>query len=65
MEKTKIERITVRLDERLSSLVNQLQQRKIFNLSGLIREAMWEKLSKIKDIDKSGAQEELKKDDVL
>lgn len=65
MEKTMGERITVRLDEGLSSLVKQLKDKRIFNISGLIREAMWEKLSKMKDIDKSGEGEDLKKDDEI
>lgn len=57
------ERITVRLDGGLSSLIKQLKDKRIFNISGLIREAMWEKLSKMKDIDKSGKGEDLEKDD--
>ena len=65
MEKTMGERITVRLDGGLSSLIKQLKDKEIFNISGLIREAMWEKLSKMKDIDKSGEGEDLEKDDEL
>ena len=33
-------RITVRLDEELSKLLSQIQNKNIFNLSGLIREAL-------------------------
>lgn len=65
MEKTMGERITVRLDGGLSSLIKQLKDKRIFNISGLIREAMWEKLSKMKDIDKSGEGEDLEKDDEI
>lgn len=65
MEKTMGERITVRLDGGLSSLIKQLKDKGIFNISGLIRDAMWEKLSKMKDIDKSGEGEDLKKDDEI
>ena len=65
MEKTMGERITVRLDGGLSSLIKQLKDKGIFNISGLIREAMLEKLSKMKDIDKSGEGEDLKKDDEI
>jgi len=63
MKKTMGERITVRLDGGLSSLIKQLKDKRIFNISGLIREAMWEKLSKMKAIDKSGEGEDLEKDD--
>lgn len=56
-------RITVRLDEELTKLLAQIQNKNIFNLSGLIREALRAKLNDFKGIDNSGDLKELEKDE--
>lgn len=56
-------RITVRLDEELSKLLSQIQNKSIFNLSGLIREALKAKLNDFINIDNSGDLRSLKKDE--
>lgn len=56
-------RITVRLDEELSKLLSQIQNKSIFNLSGLIREALKAKLNDFINVDNSGDQRSLEKDE--
>ena len=56
------QRITIRLDEGLSTLINTLRNKQIYNISGLIREALNDKLEKM-NIDKSGEEDDYKKDD--
>lgn len=56
------QRITIRLDEGLSTLINTLRNKQIYNISGLIREALNDKLEKM-NIDKSGEDDDYKKDD--
>ena len=55
-------RITVRLDEELSKLLSQIQNKNIFNLSGLIREALKTKLNDFINVDNSGDLRSLEKD---
>lgn len=56
-------RITVRLDEELSKLLSQVQKKSIFNMSGLIREALKTKLNDFICIDNSGDLRSLEKDE--
>ncbi|MCM1264841.1 MAG: ribbon-helix-helix protein, CopG family [Candidatus Gastranaerophilales bacterium] len=56
-------RITVRLDEELSKLLSQIQNKSIFNLSGLIREALKAKLNDFINIDNSEDLGSLEKDE--
>ncbi len=56
-------RITVRLDEELSKLLSQIQNKSIFNLSGLIREALKAKLNDFINVDNSGDLRSLEKDE--
>ncbi|DAB07495.1 TPA: hypothetical protein CPT95_08165 [Candidatus Gastranaerophilales bacterium HUM_15] len=56
-------RITVRLDEELSKLLSQIQNKNIFNLSGLIREALKTKLNDFINVDNSGDLRSLEKDE--
>lgn len=56
-------RITVRLDEELSKLLSQIQNKSIFNLSGLIREALKTKLNDFINVDNSGDMRSLEKDE--
>jgi Arc/MetJ-type ribon-helix-helix transcriptional regulator len=58
------QRITIRLDEGLSTLINTLRNKQIYNISGLIREALNDKLEKM-NIDKSGEGDDYKKDDEI
>ena len=56
-------RITVRLDEELSKLLSQIQNKNIYNLSGLIREALKTKLNDFINVDNSGDLRSLEKDE--
>ena len=56
-------RITVRLDEELSKLLSQIQNKNIFNLSGLIREALKTKLNDFINVDNGGDLRSLEKDE--
>ena len=56
-------RITVRLDEELSKLLSQIQNKNIFNLSGLISEALKTKLNDFINVDNSGDLRSLEKDE--
>lgn len=56
-------RITVRLDEELSKLLSQIQNKNIFNLSSLIREALKTKLNDFINVDNSGDLRSLEKDE--
>jgi len=58
------QRITIRLDEGLSTLIKTLRNKQIYNISGLIREALNDKLEKM-NIDKSGEGDDYKKDDEI
>ena len=60
-----MKKITVRLDEELSKLLSDIQNKHLYNLSAFVRQALREKLIDFIYIDNSGKGREGEKDNVI
>ncbi len=58
-------KFTVRLDEELSKLLSDIQNKNLYNLSALVRQALREKLVDFLDIDNSNKVRRVEKGNVI
>ena len=60
-----MKKFTVRLDEELSKLLSDIQNKHLYNLSALVRQALREKLCNLISLDNSGKGRGVEKGDKI